>query len=96
MEERIKKDIEGKNLKRVLPQARKMAKTQKERVTIYCVASVLFGSIGVAGFFFPIIPNWLQYTALGLLPFQILGAFGDHHLYKYQKAKIAYIENELG
>jgi hypothetical protein len=95
MEGKIAQELEGKNLKRVLPQVKRTIKLQRQRTTGYCVSSVILAFLGLGGFFVAYIPSWLQYVSLFLLPFLILGIFGDYKLYKYQKAKAQYIEHEL-
>ena len=89
-------DLEGKNLRRVIPQVRKNIKVQRARViaaAISFVFCVTFGTFGLRSSW-----SFLRILAVGFLlvsPFSLIGVFADRHLWKWQNARLAECERRL-
>jgi hypothetical protein len=89
-------DLEGKNLRRVIPQVRKNIRIQRARVIEAAFAFVFcltFGGLAIRSSW-----SFFRYLAVGFLvvsPFAIIGIIADWHLWKWQKARLAECERRL-
>jgi membrane protein YdbS with pleckstrin-like domain len=94
-DESFEAELRDKNLKRVEPQVIRRIAHLKQSVKVSVVMTILCIGVGVGGVFIHLIPAWLGYAFLALLPFQVIGIFADYHLYKAQKAKLAYVRKRI-
>ena len=88
----IKKEIEGKNPNRVLPQIKRKLKNGKIALVLNIISFIFAAFIGIGGFFFDWISPWFQYPFLFLAtcePFNIWGIIDNN---KYLICKIDYLE----
>ena len=89
-------DLEGKNLRRVIPQVRKMIKVQRHRIIAaavsftFCLTVGYLGTRSSRGFWFVLGVGFFLAS-----PFALLGVVMDGILLRKQKARLAECERRL-
>jgi hypothetical protein len=87
--------LDGKNLRRVLPQIRRSIEIQRLRIRAHLVTFLVCIGLGIVGCRFDGIWFGIGCVLLLISPFAILGVFGDRHLLKWHQQRLSECERRL-
>ncbi len=88
----VESRIGGKNPKRVLPQWKRNARIQRQRLQVAGVGAVLCVAVGLAAYLIQGRLTWLQLVCAIGFPIQLLAFLADGHLYRQRLADVAELE----
>lgn len=88
-------ELEGKNLRRVIPQVRRNIDRQRKRMIAHVVTFIIWLLIGVLGWQSPGFWRGLSIVFFILLPFSIIGFFADRHLKRWHESRLAECQRRL-
>lgn len=89
-------DLDGKNLRRVLPHIRQNIQLQRNRVRIAAILSLIFLVIGLFGFRVSwSVSRLFCGTLLMLTPFELFWAYGEFRCMKWQQRRLEECERRL-
>ncbi|HWL09062.1 MAG TPA: hypothetical protein VNQ76_11690 [Planctomicrobium sp.] len=88
-------DLQGKNLRRVVPQVRKNIGIQRVRVMAHLLTFFVLLAFGVLGSQTTGVFFVFGVGCLVILPFSIIGILADHHLMRWHQRRLAECERRL-
>ena len=87
--------LEGKNLRRVLPQVRRSIQIQRLRVRAHIVTFLVCLGLGIVGCRLTGIWFGVGCVLLLMSPISIIGVFADRHLMKWHQQRLLECERRL-